>query len=196
MSDGGEELVRMGMEVALKPVTDIASDVLGIAGGAWLHEVHGRIRDKLSRRTAEILKERDVQSPAEASPSILIPLLKEAQDENRDELLELWARLIAASMDANLVHLYRRQYVEIVKQLEPIDAVVLQQLAKPSGENTRNRIAGALNIPHEQVEVSFANLYKLALGEMPEKHTIQSGNWYITALGKEFLRVLGEPGNS
>jgi len=51
------------------------------------------------------------------SPSIAIPLFAAAQDESRDELRELFARLLAAAMDPKRKDLTRGSFTAIVKQL-------------------------------------------------------------------------------
>ena len=192
MGDEGQELIKVGMEVALKPVTDIASDVLGIAGGAWLHEQHERIRRRLRDRTEEIFKERGVKEPQEPPPSVIVPLLTHAQNETREELLDLWAKLIAASMDPQRSHLYRREYVDIVKRLEPLDARALRRLPtmQGGGINQRDQMASEFKVNHGEVEVAFRNLVSLELGAPPQGQTVVSGFLLITALGTELLRVL------
>jgi hypothetical protein len=35
---------------------EVPADLVGVAGGAWLHEVHIRIKDAWRRRTEEILR--------------------------------------------------------------------------------------------------------------------------------------------
>jgi hypothetical protein len=67
---------------------------VGVLGGAWLHECHIRIRDKYRRRTEQIVRERDVQEFVELSPNLATALIGGAQDESREELMELWARLL------------------------------------------------------------------------------------------------------
>ena len=78
---------------------DLPADLVGVAGGAWLHEIHARLRDKLRRRTEQILRERDVQDVIELSPNMAVALIAGAQEEGREELMELWARLLANAMD-------------------------------------------------------------------------------------------------
>jgi hypothetical protein len=55
--------------------------------------------------------------------------LDTAQDETRDEIRELWARLIANAMDENTCSHVRIEFVAVLKQLNPLDALVLQRLS-------------------------------------------------------------------
>src|SRR5437879_556104 len=74
---------------------DVPTDLVGVLGGAWLHERHARLRDRLRRRTEEILRERNVQELLQLSPNIAAALVAGAQEESRGELMEIWARLLA-----------------------------------------------------------------------------------------------------
>jgi hypothetical protein len=57
------------------------------------------------------------------SPSVMIPLIVAAADEERGELTDLWAKLLAnAAIDKG--RKVRREFFDVVKQLEPIDAAL------------------------------------------------------------------------
>ncbi len=188
-----KELITAGMEVVLKPVTDIASDALGIAGGAWLHEQHIRVRLRLKEKTAKLFKERRMENPVEPSPSIIIPLLAQAQEETREELLDLWARLLAAAMDPTRSFDYRREYVDIVRKLEPKDTSILALLTDYNSQaiRTRNELSVQLELRFAQIDIAFRNLVALGLATVPPgSYTIDSGLLYRTALGSELIRLL------
>ena len=72
-----------------KVIGDVPSDLVGVLGGAWLYEQHICIKDKLRRRTEQLLRERDVQELAEVSPNIAIALISGAREEADEELAEL-----------------------------------------------------------------------------------------------------------
>ena len=57
---------------------EVPADLVGVAGGAWLHEQHIRIKDALRRRTEEILRERDVPKVIELSPNMAAALIEGA----------------------------------------------------------------------------------------------------------------------
>jgi hypothetical protein len=191
MDDDAKDVVKAGMEVILRPVTEIAENVLGLAGGDWLSEKRARNRERLQNQTKEILKERGIDKPEEPSPSIIVPLLTQAQDEGRDELLSLWAKLLAAAMDPARSKNYRREFVEIVSEMEPLDALVLPILTAP-GEFRPSRkecVASRLSISADQVELSFRNLIRLEVafemrGGAPQIYPI------VTTLGRALLMLL------
>jgi hypothetical protein len=160
------DLVKAGMEVVLRPITDIAENLLGLVGGDWLSEARRRRREELKRKTEEILRKRDAIADDEPSPTVVIPLLSAAQDEGREELIDLWAALLAAAIDPARKSRYRRQFVDIVKQLEPVDAVVLRALVKEGGGvfyEQRKDFADSLGITEDQMDVSFGALRNVDL---------------------------------
>lgn len=50
-----------------------------------------------------------------------------AQEESREELAELWARLLANAMDPNM-NSVRQSFIDAVKRMDPLDAVVLRYI--------------------------------------------------------------------
>lgn len=103
-------------------------DAVGLAFGDRLH--HRRLRNNslLEAETRELLKPIDQGRLSPPSPSVLIPLMIAAADEERDELRSLWARLLAnAAIDRGTK--VRREFFETVRQMEPLDALILQELS-------------------------------------------------------------------
>jgi hypothetical protein len=49
------------------------------------------------------------------SLSLLLPILVAAAEESRDELQDLWARLLAAAADPSRARSFRIQFIETVK---------------------------------------------------------------------------------
>jgi hypothetical protein len=172
---------------------DLPADLVGVAGGAWLHEIHARLRDKLRRRTEQILRERDVQEVIELSPNMAVALISGAQEEGREELTELWARLIANAMDPNL-NSVRHSFIASVKNMDPVDAVVLRHIHEKNilfidrglAEKKTNQRTGieditiAIGRRSDEVEVSFRHLRDLGFFD---------GEYYPNALNREFMRA-------
>lgn len=185
------------MEVALRPVTDIAADALGYAGGDWLHERGIKARARLQEKTRKELETRGV-TPEDAPPSVLIPLLIAAQDESREELLDLWAKLLAATLDPNRAGSVRREFIEAVRQMEPLDAKVLQSL-QPSapGQSTGGELP-RMQRNSDEVLVAIQHLHSLRCVENPSASGIQQaptefaavGNMALTSFGRELLKLI------
>jgi len=174
---------------------DLPADLVGIGGGTWLHEIHIRLRDALRRRTEQILRERDVRDVIELSPNMAVALIAGAQEEGREELLELWARLLANAMDPNL-NSVRHSFIASVKNMDPVDAVVLRYIHQenigyiqrghvPPDANQKQKtgienISTAIGRRSDEVEVSVRHLQALLFFD---------GEWYPNATSREFMRA-------
>ncbi len=164
-----------------------AEDVVGVIGGDWLRQVRIRNADKLAARTEEILKQRGIENKTEPmSPSVAIPLLEAAQDETREELCELWAKLLANGMDPERSGSIRRSIIAAVKQFEPLDAIVLEKLSDPSVQRsggTRQRAVSELNNTYkDEFHVSFQNLQNLQC-------FMRDSSNMLTPFGREIIRA-------
>jgi hypothetical protein len=176
------------MEVALRPLTEIAENALGLLGGDWLSEKRRQRREKLKQKTEKVLKERGAKMDTDPSPSIAVPLISAAQDEDRDVLADKWARLTATALDPATKAFYRREFVDIAKHLEPIDVLVLPLLTDNAEMRPSRReiVASRLGETTDRVQRAFQNLDRLGLvaeGRLP----MVPGHPYVTTLGREFL---------
>jgi hypothetical protein len=75
------------------------ADAYGLIIGDQIHAARHRRLDAITRKTRQILKDRDLSEAAEVAEQIAIPLLEAAQGEPREEMQDLWARLLANAMD-------------------------------------------------------------------------------------------------
>jgi hypothetical protein len=73
---------------------DLPHDLVGIMGD-WVKHVRVRRWAELQATTNKILRERAVEKPADVSPSVAIPLIAAAINEDRAVLKDLWARRMA-----------------------------------------------------------------------------------------------------
>jgi len=105
------------------------TDAVGITIADPLRFVRTLSLDWYRRRVDEILSQRDARKLKGAPPRISLEILEAAQDETRDELRELWARLLANAMDETTQRNVRIEFVAILKQLNPLDAIVLQRMS-------------------------------------------------------------------
>jgi hypothetical protein len=106
-------------------VGKVPEDAVGLYGGDALHYRRltnlSTLKDAYEAHVAKIAADRRT----EASPSVVMPLLEAAQDEGRPELQAIWAALLAnATIDNG--RKVRRDFFNVVRKLEPIDAVVLR----------------------------------------------------------------------
>jgi len=143
-------------------------DFVGVVIGDWLAHVRVRRWTKLQADTKRILEERGVKEPyEEISPSIAVPLLEAAVDETREELAELWAKLLAAASDPSRKNRVRSSLIATLKQMDPLDAKVLDALNKAypagfgQGSNARDQLTKSLAAAQDDILVSFARLEQL-----------------------------------
>lgn len=143
----------------------IPEDIAGVIGADWLR--HQRIRNlsALHKRTEQILNERGVQDWTAAPPSIALPIMRGAQDESRDDLQDLWAKLLATSLDASSREYIRASFLETARTLDPYDARILKTLweyAEPKGDRMRKlshgRIKELTSLGSDSVEISLMAL--------------------------------------
>lgn len=178
-------------------VGDLPKNAVGALGGDWL--AHKRIRnlDALRRRTEEIIRERDATPVDQLSPNVAGELLSGAQEESREELIELWARLLANAIDPKMNSI-RHSFIDAVKRMDPPDAVVLNFLREKdcrrinigSGIVSESGLWGTFDISarlartQDSVVVSVEHLTTLGLLVSDGGH-----GWFFSATGKEFLRA-------
>jgi hypothetical protein len=141
------------------------------------------------RRTVQKLNGKKLDPPP---LSVSLPLLEAARDENREELLELWASLLAAACDPTKRKFYRREFVDIAKRLEPLDVAVLPMLNDTAQMMPTRRavIASRLGVSEDEVSLSFRNLQRLDLVSQDNPGSAGSAQPWIQPLGRQFLRAV------
>ena len=132
-------------------VGSIPSDLLGIAGGDWLHEQRRRNLGRMRAKTERILESIDRSRITEPSASIVVPLLQAAADEKREALQDLWAALLANSM-VDGGEKVRRAFFAVVGRMEPLDARLLDMISRHEGEEH------SFNSPEIEAEIIDAGL--------------------------------------
>lgn len=178
-----------------------AEDVVGVVGGDWLRHVRICNASKLAARTEEILKQRGIAHKTQPmSPSIAIPLLEAAQDETRDELCELWARMLANGMDPERSSVIRRSIITVVKEFEPLEAIILQK-AFGQSENRKslvhvNEYPKSIGVSLDEFELSIQNLEKqdclFNITRTTQDAILLDMTINLSHLGREVLRACSE----
>jgi hypothetical protein len=102
------------------------AEAYGWAIGDRIAAGRDRNLDALRRKTEEIFRQRDLKDKKPIPEQIAIPLLEEAQKETRGEIQDLYATLLANAMDERFANDVRPEFIQIVKTLQPIDALVLR----------------------------------------------------------------------
>jgi hypothetical protein len=111
-----------------RAVSPTVSDAYHYLIGDRLAAARKRNLDAIARETDRILSERGVTDRSATPEQISIPLLEAAQAESREELRNLWARLLANSIDPSRSENVRPEFINLVQKLEPLDARMLEYI--------------------------------------------------------------------
>jgi hypothetical protein len=138
-------------------------DIYGLLIGDKVSAARARRLEEIAHKATKKLEDRHVADRLELPEDIAIPLLEAAQGEPRDELQELWARLLANAMDPKRSNNVRAEFIEIVRKFEPIEARVFFNLHTVSGDNwpVPGDLAKVLSLRETAVQVSVSHLLKL-----------------------------------
>lgn len=177
----------------------VPENLIGLLLGDWL--IHKRVRrwSELRDETARILNQRNVKKPYDdISPSIALPLIEAALDEDRDGLKELWAKLLAAAMDPKRKHFVRADLISTLKQMEPLDAIVLNAVYDAQGTqlapNGRDNLAQRFSVTSDEITVSFQNLERLGCfirrGDQPPESQMVRENPSLGPRGRLLMQTV------
>jgi hypothetical protein len=168
---------------------NLPRDLFGLIGD-WVAHKRARNWVRLQAETNKLLRDRGVENREEVSPSIAIPLIDAALDEDREALRQIWAKLLAAAMDPTRTHSVRLAFIDAIKRMDPLDAAVLHGLYGPPHNGqiigaSRTALTQKLSASHDEIELSIDNLAKLGLVRLTD-----SPDGTISTFGREFLRIL------
>jgi uncharacterized protein YciU (UPF0263 family) len=167
----------------------VPQDVIGLLGGDWIKARRAENLQRIWQKFKERQKARNVDASQPASLSVALPLLIAAADESRDELQDIWARLLAAAADPSRTTRFRIAFIDAAKKMDPLDAAFffnLQKRGGSAGATGRISMAEDLNVSHDEIDVSWEHLKKLELV------TLNSQTPVLSAFGREFLRAVSE----
>ena len=171
-------------------------DLVGYYGGDRLRIRRAENIVKMMCEAQARLAVMGIEETKPATLSIALPILEGAADEDREELVDLWARLLANAMDPNM-NSVRYSFVDAVKKMDPLDAVVLRHIHEqnitavrrghiPDNENQNtgiDDISIAIGHRSDEVEVSLRHLQDLLLFDYA------NNTWVVNAISREFLRA-------
>lgn len=157
-------------------------------GGAWkdrasVYRYENAL--KLKDRVERIHAERGITEPVPIPPRQAIPFFEAATLEDDDALQEALAHLAANATDPGKRLNLKRVYTDILKQMEPLDWLLLQRFIKagawlpesdkPGKEIPVRLIADALKISNDEALSSLQNLARLGRVRFD-----QPGNFLVT----------------
>jgi Abortive infection alpha len=169
-------------------------NVVGLLIGDPLLYVRVRMLAFYKERVEKILGERGVKNPQAVSPSIAIPLIESASNETREELRELWAKLLASAMDPARSKHVRLELIDAVKRMAPVDALILKARHENQGllvPGTIKFLADRLGLDMDDVQVSITNLVNLRLMmNLSGGRDFQHIDAALSPLGRELMRIV------
>jgi len=119
---------------------------------------------KILDEVNEIRRQREIEGkPIPISPRYAIPILQKASLEDEEEIQKLWAGLIANATDPTKRLEVKKIFMEILSNLEPLDALVLKTLkgATDSDEHTFVWLGAITGEPLDKLLISVQNLSRL-----------------------------------
>ena len=136
-----EKLIDTGIKVfglsfvakAFEGPVQTINDIWGLCGGDWLHqhrlEKSKPYANKIAKNISAVPKDK-LQSP---NLSIIGPALEASKFYIEEEYIRnLFANLIAASMNSDFNNIIHHSFVEIIKQMNPLDAEIINSIKSTS----------------------------------------------------------------
>lgn len=117
------------------------ADAVGYFGGDWLRVKRAENMAVLIDGARKRLRARGIEHPTTAIPvKFAVPLLEAASLEEDATLRSLWENLLANSLDGSRSVAPSRSYVDVLAQLSPVEARILEtiysQVAHPYKADT------------------------------------------------------------
>jgi hypothetical protein len=171
-----------------KALGSVPEDLIGYLGGDWLRIRRAENIAKTMNKTKERLEAWGVKDQKPASLTVALPILRNAADESREELQDLWARLLAATIDPSRAGSVRQRFAEAIEKMDPPDALVLVNHAGLQSSTWQSKIS-EIGISPDQFEVSVVNLTNL---NILETKIVERYSLVLSPFGREFLRVVSD----
>ncbi len=160
-------------------------------------------------KAEKFLKDKEI-SPRKVPIKMLVPLINNGSLEENEDMQLKWASLLANAANPNYQYDIHSSYVEILKELSPLEAKLLDKMfdeinKKPPQEREelffdKQKICTFMHIDPDRFNVLVDNLFRLSLLQPPASHKgVRIGKYPIvmrtyevvqlTALGYDFVRA-------
>ncbi|WP_407184897.1 Abi-alpha family protein [Bradyrhizobium centrosematis] len=111
----------------VKSASPAIDNIYGWMIGDRVSEARKRNADAFARKTKKIIEERNLKDARPLPEDLATPLLEQAQRESREEMQELYASLLANAMDPAYSSDVRPEFIQTLRNLQPIDILVLRK---------------------------------------------------------------------
>lgn len=125
----------------------------------------------LAENTQKKLEQQGVKLTIPVNPKVALPLIEAATIEDEESIQDKWENMLVNAMNPNYVGKIKRSFVSILEDMEPIDVLVLDVLAKESKASKstsfeqllfeKAKISNLLKVSSIQCDVSLRNLIRL-----------------------------------
>lgn len=129
------------------------------------------------------------------STTEILPLLEAIQDDDRKELQEIWANMLAKFLTGESSD-FRREYIDTLKKLEPIDVKCLEVLVIEFYNESyqKNDFAGKISIKTgkniDNIEISLSNLERVGCFERTLNMQNNPTTYYrVSAYGRMLFKA-------
>lgn len=191
----GQQALQTGRELSgwvSGVLGDFPRDLFGYAIGDRIKAWRWENAHKILAEAVERLRAQGIE-PAAPNPRVFVPLLEAAADEGSEELQALWARLLAAAVDPNRKNAVRQSFIQTLKDMDPLDALLLEVVWETGAANPppnwREFARSKLDCSTIEVEVSFEHLEALKCFAFNDID-IGKVNPLLTAYGKLLMEAL------
>lgn len=208
------ELLNTGLKVlglgivtkALEGPIQTINDVWGLIGGDKLHAKRLECQKKYAEAIVEKVAAIPPEKIVEPKLSILGPAIEASKYYIEEaKIRELFANLIAASMNSDTEDKIPHSFVEIIKQLSPYDAQLFKSFVKgtyPYGSIRLNKKGDTTGyylfqnyyvdenfLDYEKNAISLLNLQKQGLIVIDSSYTLTDKTLYSFLESSEFFKV-------
>ncbi|ABW68406.1 Abi-alpha family protein [Desulfosudis oleivorans] len=155
-----------------------------------IQEVSGMITDKLrfvrwrrlvqmSDDVNQILKDRGVEDTRSVPPKLALPIFEESSLEDDKNIQHLWNQLLANAMDPNFNGELRYGFVDIIKNITGIEAVIL------------NNFYNILKREGHHADLGKITNYSLKKEQIMEMVKIDEGTYQVSIFNLMRMQCIG-----
>lgn len=139
-------------------------------------------------------------NPGKVLPKTLLPILESGSLEENEDMKNRWAAMLANAADPTTQIKIRPSYPEILKQLSPLEAKLMDNFyesikdgAKEDIENQgimKEKVLKVFEISSDEYDIIAENLFRLGLCQTPSsKGGVSIGDYPIVLRTYDFIKL-------
>ncbi len=184
----GRAVIERGTELAMfvaRVLGTVPEDVIGFLIGDPLHELRQHTLTGILRAAFEKLRARGVETAKPIRPGPGKEAFEAASLETDETLQDMWAALLANAMNPNKDTSLQHIFIDALKRMEPIDALVFKTMAEKAPNEGRSSQDLAQQIDCRETLAAISVDRLTDLGVLREMGNVGYPLYDITALGME-----------